>query len=274
MASRNLPGLGLNGFWNLGEDGWNTGMDENLRVLSAVAQGAALSRTTALPGSPTDGDIYIVPTGSGGDSNKLALRDDGAWVYLTPQQGWVIYIIDAAEFRYWTGASWVLLSAGGGASAAEDVSYDGGSGGPDNVQDALDALFASPGGGISDAPSDDGYYVRRNGAWTAIDPTFTLNVITSSDATYNPLVSNGAKQFVRLTHAAPTFAVPADSTEGFPIGTVIEVQQMDSGAVVFDPEGGVTVQSRDGADQTAGQFAIAALVKVASNTWTLTGDVE
>lgn len=80
MAERTLPGLGLTGFWPLGADGWKDEMDENLRILSGVSQLSVLSQTTALPGSPTNGDIYIVPDDAPSFGGQVAIRDDGAWV--------------------------------------------------------------------------------------------------------------------------------------------------------------------------------------------------
>jgi hypothetical protein len=59
----------------------------------------------------------------------------------------------------------------------------------------------------------------------------------------------------------------------FPIGTVIEVEQGGAGAVTIAPGAGVTVNSRGGDLTLAGQYAVAALKKVAADSWTLTGDL-
>lgn len=123
MAPRTLPGLGLSGFWALGEDGWKDANDVNLRTLSALTQPVVLSRTTALPGSPTDGDIYIVPDGAGSNPNEIAIRDNGSWVYLVPEEGWTAYVIDSAENVQFDGADWIDFAAsGGGVEALDDLS--------------------------------------------------------------------------------------------------------------------------------------------------------
>jgi hypothetical protein len=103
-GERTLPGLGLTGFWNLGS-GYKTQMDANLLALSALSQLRVISRVTALPGSPTDGDIYIVP--SGGDANKVAVRDNGAWSYYVPDEGYFAYVEDEDVFVFWTGTAWI-----------------------------------------------------------------------------------------------------------------------------------------------------------------------
>lgn len=105
MASRTLPGLGLNGFWTLGEDGWNTDHDENLRTVSALVNLKVLERVASVPGSPSNGDIYIVTTGL--DANKVAVRDNGAWVYLTPFAGWRAWDVDFDGYIHFDGTDWV-----------------------------------------------------------------------------------------------------------------------------------------------------------------------
>lgn len=251
MAGRTLPGLGLTGFYNLGEDGWGDDMSTGLRLLSAVVQLRVISLVASEPESPADGDIYIL-TGTS-NANKLAVRDNGEWVYITPGQGWIAFISDTQAYRKFVGTTWSLLIPDSSTPPeASDVPYNGGSGGPENVQEALDELFSAPGGTAD----------------------FALNVIVSASASYTPTVANGKKQFVRLTDDNAVFTIPEDSSQNFDVGTVIDVQQAGANAVVFDWPTAVTVESRDSADQTAGQFAIAGLIKVAANTWVLTGDVE
>jgi len=107
MASRTLPGLGLKGFWGSGFDGWDTEMDINLLTVSVLLNGIAKSATTALPGSPVNGDIYIVRVGDA-NAGKIAVRDNGAWVYITPARGWRLWVDDALQYRIYDGAVWVI----------------------------------------------------------------------------------------------------------------------------------------------------------------------
>lgn len=117
MAPRTLPGIGLSGFWPLGENGWNDANDINLRLLSALVQASVLSATTALPGSPADGDIYIVP--SGGDAGKIAIRDLGAWVLVTPKEGFLAWVQDSNKYVRYDGAAWGDLTTGGGGGSTD-----------------------------------------------------------------------------------------------------------------------------------------------------------
>lgn len=116
MASRILPGAALEGFWDLGEDGWKTGMDTNLLKVSSLLQGRALDLVAALPGSPTDGDIYLLDETAGADANKIAVRDNGAWVLLVPQTGWQMYDVTLGALRTFNGTVWAEPAASGGYS--------------------------------------------------------------------------------------------------------------------------------------------------------------
>lgn len=108
-GERTLPGLGLTGYWDLGS-GWKPGMDTNLRTVSVVTQMIVKSRVAALPGSPTNGDIHILTATA--DVNKIAARDNGAWVLLSPREGWIAYDEDTSTFIKFTGTEWDnLLSA-------------------------------------------------------------------------------------------------------------------------------------------------------------------
>jgi hypothetical protein len=107
MASRTLPGIGLAGGRASGESGWATEMNANLLKLSVLTQLSVKSRVTALPGSPVDGDIYIVP--SGGDANKVAVRDAAAWTYYVPLEGMRAYVQDDDTVVTWNGTSWATL---------------------------------------------------------------------------------------------------------------------------------------------------------------------
>lgn len=114
MSSRTLPGIGLTGFWDLHAGGWKPDMDSNLLNLSVLVQPIAKSSTTALPGSPTDGDVYIVPSSAGSNPNKIAIRDNGAWAYITPKTGWEVYVIDTSSRLRWSGTAWISATVGGG----------------------------------------------------------------------------------------------------------------------------------------------------------------
>ena len=61
MTSSTEPRSGLKYGWSLGESGWNTEMDTNLKSVGRFAYhlGVKDRDLTAPPGSPASGDTYI-----------------------------------------------------------------------------------------------------------------------------------------------------------------------------------------------------------------------
>lgn len=112
MPERIMPGLGLRAFYDPGQRNWGTSLSEDLRRLSALVQPRATSRTATLPGTGTAGQIAIVPAAAGANANALALWDQlptgaAAWVYLPPQEGWQVWIVDEARHVRFTAGAWV-----------------------------------------------------------------------------------------------------------------------------------------------------------------------
>ena len=89
--------------------------NEAVRLLDALVQMSVKSRTlTAPPGSPTDGDRYIVASGATGawaawDLN-IAYYVDGAWMKLVPQTGWLAWIEAEQAHVRWNGTAWEATS--------------------------------------------------------------------------------------------------------------------------------------------------------------------
>lgn len=86
--------------------------NEALRILDGVVQLSVKDRDlTAPPGSPTDGDRYIVGSGATGDwagcDLNVALLTDGAWLRLPPRAGWLAWIEDEALLLVYNGAGWI-----------------------------------------------------------------------------------------------------------------------------------------------------------------------
>jgi hypothetical protein len=60
----------------------------------------------------------------------------------------------------------------------------------------------------------------------------------------------------------------------FPINTVIEFEQAGAGALSVAAGAGVTINSRATDLTLAGQYAVAFVKKVATDTWTMNGDLK
>lgn len=97
--------------------------NDALQVLDRVAQLMVLDKDLAAPpGSPADGDRYIVassPTGAWtGWAGRIAARQDGAWMSSVPREGWLAWVADENLLYVYDGAAWVeygVMTANGGA---------------------------------------------------------------------------------------------------------------------------------------------------------------
>lgn len=119
MPSRDLPNLALKGFFDLGEDGWDDEMSLNLLKLSVLVQATALDKVAADPGAPVDGDVYIFDETHATHPNEVAIRDDGAWVYVEPFEGWLIFNQAAGYYEKFDGTVWAELATGGGGGSGK-----------------------------------------------------------------------------------------------------------------------------------------------------------
>lgn len=92
-----------------------------MTLLDRLVQPAVKSRTTSVPpGSPVDGDAYIVGAGASGDwagrDGQLAVWRDGGWSVTAPGEGWLAYVLDSGELAVFAAGSWTDLVSGGGAA--------------------------------------------------------------------------------------------------------------------------------------------------------------
>lgn len=114
MASTLDPRGGIYYGWDLGESGWQPQMDANLKRISRVALHlSVLDRNlSAPPGSPANGDAYIVgasATGAwAGYDDYLAVWDGpvSAWALYQPRIGWIAYIEDEQVLSAYKVAGW------------------------------------------------------------------------------------------------------------------------------------------------------------------------
>jgi hypothetical protein len=87
--------------------------NEALRILDALVMLAVKDRDlSAPPGSPSDGDRYLVKaTGSGafaGKDAQIAEYRDAAWTFHAPRAGWICYVEDEDAVLIHTGFAWTL----------------------------------------------------------------------------------------------------------------------------------------------------------------------
>lgn len=98
-------------------------VNEALRRLDAVVQLTVKSRVIDTPpGSPAEGDRYIVAADATGDwadaDGSIAVWSDGAWIMVVPVTGWRAFDDGADEFVYFNGTNWASEPGGSGVASA------------------------------------------------------------------------------------------------------------------------------------------------------------
>lgn len=85
--------------------------NEALRRLDALVQLIATSRSAASPpATPANGECFIVATAATGNwagkEGRLAVWQDGAWVFIQAKPGWRAWLLDEGALVVWDGAAW------------------------------------------------------------------------------------------------------------------------------------------------------------------------
>lgn len=125
MPARDFPNLGLKGGYEEHEGGWADDMNSNLLKLSALTQGTVISKLSATPGSPANGDVYLFDEDHPTQANKIAIYEgatgEEAWTYVTPDEGWLVYNQDENYYEKFNGAIWAELATGGGGGGSTEL---------------------------------------------------------------------------------------------------------------------------------------------------------
>lgn len=122
---------------------------------------------------------------------------------------------------------------------------------------------------IAESDGSGGFVSKKINGAQLKDSTINAQTIT----TYN-LVLTDAHKTVTLTNGSAIDArIPLNSGTAFPIGTRIELIQGGAGQVTVAPTGGVTLNSSGGKTKLAAQYAQGTILKVATDTWYLFGDI-
>ncbi|MGN6304262.1 MAG: DUF2793 domain-containing protein, partial [Mesorhizobium sp.] len=85
--------------------------NEALQTLDSIVQLAVLDRDlSAPPAASGDGDRYIVAADATGEwaekDGWIATLQDGGWIFLRPQPGWLCLVVDEETLLFWTGTQW------------------------------------------------------------------------------------------------------------------------------------------------------------------------
>jgi hypothetical protein len=166
----------------------------------------------------------------------------------SPQEGQFAYTKDNNSLWYYTGSAWAASGATG------DI-------------DGVTATSPITGGGTSGTVSIGLDYAAAT--------KLTLNAQTGT--TYTFVLADADLKLVTASNAsAQTYTIPLNSSVAYATGTQINIIQIGAGQVTIQGTGGVTVASNAAtatAPKLRNQYAAATLIKVATDTWYVIGDI-
>jgi hypothetical protein len=236
------PNLGLVTGYIAHESGWGLGgFNPNFDLLDAlVFLGVTSAALTAPPGSPAEGDRYIVAdsaTGAwAGHDKDLAIYRDAAWVFHTPKTDWRAFNHNLGSYVRFDGSDWVFDSGAGlqfvdladvnvTAVANNDlIAYDSGSSKwtnrtPTAVTALLDNLVGDTGSGgtkgLAPAPASGdaaaGKFLKADGSYAVPPGTGSASLAGDSDVTITSAANNdflaynsGSSKWTNRTATAAT----------------------------------------------------------------------
>ena len=89
-------------------------VNEAVAILDGHAHLGVINRTsTAPPGSPSNGDRYLIATGPtgawSGHAAEIAIYLNGAWKFQVPKEGWTCWVDNEDLEVQYTGSAWIAL---------------------------------------------------------------------------------------------------------------------------------------------------------------------
>jgi len=130
---------------------------------------------------------------------------------------------------------------------------------------------------------DDTSYVKDGAAairtlGNAIDgylyPVNYVSTNPQTGASYTLVLTDATKSVTMNNASANTLTVPPNSSVAFPVGTQIVIGQLGAGQTTIAAGSGVTLNSHGSKLKLTGQYAVASILKIASNTWLVGGNLS
>lgn len=112
---------------------------------------------------------------------------------------------------------------------------------------------------------------RGDGTWSL--PSATQPINAQSGTTYTFVLGDAGYLVTGSNGSATTFTVPPNSSVPFSVGTRIDIVQVGAGKLTIAAGVGVTINSQGGLLSCGAQYVGVSLIKTATNTWLLLGNL-
>lgn len=109
---------------------------------------------------------------------------------------------------------------------------------------------------------------------SAVQPDDPISINAQTGTSYT-LVLGDAGKYVTMDNASPnTLTIPTNASVAFPVGTVINVLMLGAGTTTIAGDTGVTVNGVSaGSGDIQTQYQGVSLLKIATDTWIVAGDI-
>jgi hypothetical protein len=101
-----------------------------------------------------------------------------------------------------------------------------------------------------------------------------LQINAQTGTTYTFVLGDAGKLVTSSNASAQTLTVPPNSSVAYTVGTQILVTQVGTGRLTLAEGSGVTINSGDSMKSLSDQYCLASLIKTATDTWLLMGNLQ
>jgi hypothetical protein len=188
-------------------------------------------------------------------------------------EGMFSYLTGTNAFQYYDGAAWADVSNPGditGVTAGTGLSGGGTSGA---VTLAIDTATTA------DLTTAQTLTNKTLTSPTINDPKLNLSINANTSTTYTFVLADNGKLVTSNNASAQTLSIPTNASVAYPVGTQINVAWITGAGqpTIQAVTSGTTTILSTGATSTAPKLrvvnSVASCVKIATDTWLVTGDV-
>jgi hypothetical protein len=123
------------------------------------------------------------------------------------------------------------------------------------------------------ASSDNSIDYTTGAGTLDLSVTGTVAINAQTGTSYTLVLADAGKLVTLDNAAAITLTVPPNSSVAFDTGTTILFSQKGAGTATFSPGSGVTLSSAGSLLSTSEQYSMVSIIKIATNTWLVSGDL-
>jgi hypothetical protein len=189
-------------------------------------------------------------------------------------EGMFSYLTGTNAFQYYDGAAWADVSNPGditGVTAGTGLSGGGTSGA---VTLAIDTATTA------DLTTAQTLTNKTLTSPTINDPKLNLSINANTSTTYTFVLADNGKLVTSNNASAQTLSIPTNASVAYPVGTQINVAWITGAGqpTINAVTSGTTTVLSTGATSTAPKLrvvnSVATCIKIATDTWLVTGDIS